>query len=109
MRRRRVVIGLVVLAGALIAGYGVWSATRPEVVAPEPTPFQLAHDPIEDDPRVRPWLEEADREAARQMEEVRVKQGRPGEHWLGDGLRYGEIKKQFLKSKHGIDWRTPPR
>ncbi len=106
-KRRRVIVELVGLAVALIVDYGVWTATRPPVVAPEREPFRLADDPLEDDPQVRPILEEADEEAARQMEEKRVKQGRPGEHWMGHGRVYLTIKKQLLKSKYEIDCRNP--
>jgi hypothetical protein len=101
MKHRRFVIGLVVLvlaAGAL----ATWYAIRPPRHGDG-----LLYDPIEDDPKVRPLFAEANVEATRQLEEWRAKQGRPGKPQFGDVRYYWNAKKQFLKDKYGIDWRTP--
>jgi hypothetical protein len=107
MRRRRVVVGLVGLAlaaGVAVGGYRVWHPSKPQ---PPRDQFGFRYDPVEDDPALRPMFAEADREAKRQLEERRAKQGRPGKSALGDGRFYAGVKKQFLKDKYGIDWRTP--
>jgi hypothetical protein len=67
----------------------------------------LKYDPIEDDPAFGPMIGEANREAQRQLEERRVQEGRPGQSWLGDVHFFYAVKKQYLKDKYGIDWRTP--
>jgi hypothetical protein len=104
MRRRRVVIGLAVLA--LLAGIAVTAAVRHDTRPPRDEYGHL-YDPIEDDPAVRPLLAEADREGQARLEEMRAKQGRPGKGGLGDVHFYWALKKEYLKDKYGIDWRTP--
>ena len=107
MRRKRVVVGLVglaLVAGIVVVGYRVWLPSKPQ---PPRDQFGHLYDPIEDDLALRPMFAEADREAKRQLEERRAKQGRPGKPWLGDGHFYSGVKKQFLRDKYGIEWRTP--
>ena len=105
MRRRRVIVGLAALAlvaGVAGIGYWVWHSSQPPR-----DQFGRRYDLIEDDPALRPMFAEADREAKRQFEEWRAKQGRPGKSALGDGKFFNWIKQQYLKDTYGIDWRTP--
>ena len=59
----------------------------------------LERDPIEDDPKFKPWFDAADREAR-----LRVAQ------WEGQ-MGYCHLlcgaKQDILKRKYGIEWRTP--
>lgn len=93
------VIALVMAGGAV----GVWWFAIRE---PEDA-LAVKHDPIEDDPRLKPMIAEADREAARQLAEFRSKRDPPGTPRLGDCHLYWAVKKDFLREKYGIEWRTP--
>ena len=105
MKRRRWVwalIASVVFAGAL------WLIDRPDALdGPPKDPYGMKHDPIEDDPAVRPLVAEARRVADQRLEELRAREGRPGKPWLGDCHTHWAFMKEHLKETHGIAWRTP--
>jgi hypothetical protein len=94
--------------GLLLAFVGVVWLTDAEPQFERPKDRDgLKHDPIESDPAFAPIIAEADREAQRQLDEMRAKKGRPGVSWLGDVHFFYAVKKQFLKDKYGIDWQSP--
>jgi hypothetical protein len=84
--------GLVVVVGVLAVVGVEWFPAH------TPAAAELRRDPIEDDPAARPALEAADREA----DEVVRHAPRGGKIHL-----YWDAKKQLLKEKHGIEWRSP--
>lgn len=89
-----------VIAGGVVGVW--WFAIR----VPE-DPRAIKHDPIEDDPQLKPMIAEADREAARQLTDFRSKRDPPGSPRLGDRHLYWAVKKEFLREEYGIEWRTP--
>jgi hypothetical protein len=94
MRRPHPIPVLIVLAvlSAGVVWYAVWSA-------PVYEPFTDKHDPIEDDPAMKPIFAAVDREV-----NDATRDGPRGGGYVHVG--WG-MKKRLLKEKHGIDWRTP--
>jgi hypothetical protein len=105
MKRRRVIAGVVVLAGGIVGAVGVWSAVSPD--RPVPPFVHTRHegerfDPIEDDPHLQPVLEAAGHEAEAELAAHGIRNG------FGFCNYYWPVKKRILKDKYGVDWRTPP-
>lgn len=57
------------------------------------------YDPIEDDPVASPLIQKADEEAREQLKDSPMVMGWCHGFW--------KLKKQILKEKYGIEWRTP--
>jgi hypothetical protein len=64
----------------------------------------LKRDPIEDDPKVKPVIAAAEREADQELAEV-TKGWNPGQ--LGYCHLRWSVKKRILREGYGIEWRTP--
>lgn len=92
MRRRTVLL----LTLALCFGLSGWLCWRYLIRGPEypRNSSGILYDPIEDDPKVRPYLEAAGKEASEENKGAKAP-------------AYFRIKKRILKEKYGIDWRTP--
>jgi hypothetical protein len=94
-RRLVYLAGIVLLLGATVAG---WYVLRPR---PQPDdPSVIKHDPIEDDPVYHAVLEAADKEAREETD-------RNGSNKLGSVHGFWSRKKEILKEKYGVEWRTP--
>ena len=61
----------------------------------------MLHDPIEDDPSIKPIIEAADKEA---QAELMHNQSRGH---LGFCHVFWGTKKRILKEKYGVDWNDP--
>jgi hypothetical protein len=61
----------------------------------------LRHDPIEDDPAIRPLIQAATAEAEKQLEHSPEKGHKGFVHLLW------HTEKDILKKKYGVDWKTP--
>jgi hypothetical protein len=59
----------------------------------------LKHDPIEDDPAMKPVLDAADRETVERLAGWKTQ--------MGLGRVHASMKKQILREKYGVEWRTP--
>jgi len=59
----------------------------------------MKHDKKEDDPKYRPQIEAAEKEAEDECKEIK---GR-----MGYCHRFWGVKKRILKEKYGIDWKSP--
>ena len=59
------------------------------------------HDPIEDDPEIRPLIDAATEEANEALAD------HPRRGQLGFCHVLWATKKRILREKHGIEWRTP--
>jgi hypothetical protein len=81
-------------------------------------PDGILHDPIEDDPMIRPLFLAAYQDAVREVEEwhaqhiAELEQQSPAEADMarsGRGLchRIWARTKELLKERHGIEWRSP--
>ena len=57
------------------------------------------HDPVEDDPEVRPKIEAATRQAESELAEV--------SRDIGFCHKFWALKKKILRRNYGIDWKTP--
>jgi hypothetical protein len=95
-RRRWLWLSLLVLAN--LVGGGVWWHIRE---ASRPVSDLERHDPIEDDARARPILEQAGLDAEQELAARGIKPH------LGYCHVFWHTKKRILKEKFGIDWRTP--
>jgi hypothetical protein len=60
---------------------------------------EYAYDPIEDEPKLKPVLEAAEKEALAQLADQRQVFGFCHLFW--------STKKEILKEKYGLDWKTP--
>lgn len=59
------------------------------------------HDPLEDDPAVRPLIDRADAE-------VRAAWVAEGRVWgRGSCHAFWREKQRVLRDEHGVDWKTP--
>jgi hypothetical protein len=63
--------------------------------------LQQDHDPIEDDPQIGPLIDAATREAHEALAD------HPHRGQLGFCHVLWGKKKEILREKHGIEWRTP--
>lgn len=66
----------------------------------DPDPERL-HDPVEDDPKIRPIIRAATKQAMDELKDHPFYEQFGFCHFLWDK------KKQILKEKYGIDWRSP--
>ena len=97
LSRRRWLLLSLLLAVNLISAAAVWYA-RESSRSPED---RLRHDPIEDNARVRPTLDQAGREAEQELAARGIKPQ------FGYCHAYWHTKQRILKEKYGVDWRTP--
>jgi hypothetical protein len=94
--RARILVWFLIAVYLLTAT--VWSnAAIPE--RPSEDGIPIRHDPIEDDPHLRPIFRAADKEAHDAWKDV-------PQH-LGTIHGYWGTKKRILRDKYGIEWRTP--
>ena len=98
MRRDHLVLALLAIAAAAIVPFALF-AFRPTPDEPN-AQSAVKNYPIENDPTFRPMLEGAEREAQKEFAKF-------APHRLGSIHLFWDIKKQILKEKYGIDWRTP--
>jgi hypothetical protein len=95
------VIGTLVMFSGWV-GMTVWWSSVQGTEKPEEL-WVEKHDPIEDDPKIRPILEAVDLEIKRIIAtdppEVR--------HQLGYCHGVWGLKKSILRDRYGINWRTP--
>jgi hypothetical protein len=61
----------------------------------------LKHDSIEDDPNFQPMIEAAEKDADAQLA------NHPERNRLGFCHLFWKTKKQILRDKYGIKWRSP--
>jgi hypothetical protein len=94
---RRRGLWLLLLVALNVGGAGAWYLYQ----APRVGPHQHRHDPIEDNPALRPTLDMAGLEAEQELAARGVTPG------FGYCNTYWPTKKRILKEKYGIDWRTP--
>jgi hypothetical protein len=85
------------IAAALLIGVTVGSQSFTRE-APRDANGRL-YDPIEDDPEAGPLIRKADQEARQAMNDV--------PRQLGWTRWFFESKKQILKEKYKIEWRSP--
>ncbi|MDB5313195.1 MAG: hypothetical protein JWO38_7397 [Gemmataceae bacterium] len=95
-------MALIVLVALLSvpAGDVVWWFVMQELQ----DPHAIKHDPIEDDPDMKPIFAAAEQETEQQLAEVRKEWPRGQLGYCH--LRWG-VKQRILKEKYGVEWRTP--
>ncbi|MFO0803473.1 MAG: hypothetical protein U0791_10180 [Gemmataceae bacterium] len=93
--RSRVLASLLVI---LFAAYcsSAWWPTQSDDAGEG---IRIRHDPIEDEPHVHPLLKLAEQEAESLLKDEPRR--------MGFGHAFAATKKQILRQKYGIEWRTP--